>query len=75
MKEIIKQETSLTKFVRTLFHQVIIKLTRLKTRTKTFIDNIFFSNTDENVIAGNLTSPILDHLAQFLAYIKKPHKI
>ena len=75
MTEIIKQETSLTKSVQTLFHQIIIKPTRLKTRTKTLTDNIFDSNTDENATAGNLTSPILDHLAQFLLYIKKSHRI
>lgn len=75
MKEIIKQETSLIECVQTLFHQIIIKPTRLKTCAKTLIDNIFDSNTDQNVIVGNLTSPILDHLAQFLLYIKKLHRI
>ena len=38
---------------------------RLTTHIKTLIDNIFDSNTDANVIAGNLTSPISDSLGQF----------
>ena len=48
---------------------------RLTTHIKTLIDNIFDSNTNENVIAGNLTSPISDHLAQFLVYTEKSHRI
>ena len=35
-------------------------------RSKTFIDNIFHNNINENAISENLTTDISDHLAQFL---------
>ena len=47
--------------------------TRLTTNSKTLID-VFDTNTDENSIAGNLTSPIPNHLAQFLIYTNKSHR-
>ena len=50
------------------------KPTRLTTHSKALIDNIFDNNTDENSIAGNLTSPISDHLAQFLIYTNRSHR-
>ena len=48
--------------------------TRLTTHSKTLIDNIFDTNIDENSIAGNLTSPISDRLAQFLIYTNRSHR-
>ena len=47
--------------------------TRLTTNSKTLID-VFDTNTDENSIAGNLTSPISDHLTQFLIYTNRSHR-
>ena len=48
--------------------------TRLSTHSKILIDNIFGTNNDENSIAGNLTSPIPDPLAQFLIYTNRSHR-
>ena len=48
--------------------------TRLTTHSKTLIDNLLDTNTDENSIAGNLTIPISDHLPQFLIYTNRSHK-
>ena len=44
---------------------------RLTTHSKTLTYNIFDTNTDENSIAGNLTSPISEHPAQFLIYTNR----
>ena len=44
---------------------------RLTTHSKTLTYNIFDTNTDENSIVGNLTSPISDHPAQFLIYTNR----
>ena len=43
----------------------IIKPTRLTTFTKTLIDNIFSNLIFTQNVAGNLSSPISDHLPQF----------
>ena len=48
--------------------------TRLTTHLKTLIDNNFNTNNDENSIAGNLTTRISDHLAQFLIYTNRSHR-
>ena len=48
--------------------------TRLTTHLKILIDNIFDTNNDENSIAGNLTTRISDHLAQFLIYTNRSHR-
>ena len=40
--------------------------TRIKRNTKTLIDNIFNNRTFNNVISGNLSSIISNHLTQFL---------
>ena len=37
-------------------------------RSKTFIDNIFSTDTIEEVISGNIFTSISDHLAQFLLF-------
>ena len=41
---------------------------RLTTRSQTLIYNIFFSIIEEDINAGNLTSTISDHYAQFLLF-------
>ena len=48
--------------------------TRLNTRSKTLIDNIFSTATDENLHTGNILTSISDHLAQFLLFPIKAHK-
>ena len=48
--------------------------TRLTTHSKTLIDNLLDTSTDENSVAGNLTIPISDHLPRFLIYTNRSHK-
>ena len=43
-----------------------IKPTRITTRSKTLIDNIFFSELQNDIVAGNITTDISDHLTQFV---------
>ena len=45
----------------------IIKPTRITTRSKTLIDNIFFNELQNDIVAGNITTDISDHLTQFVA--------
>ena len=40
--------------------------TRITPRSRTLIDNIFYNGTIQNTTAGNITTDISDHLAQFL---------
>ena len=40
--------------------------TRIASRSKTLIDNIYHNNLKENTYSGNLATDISDHLAQFL---------
>ena len=40
--------------------------TRITPRSQTLIDNIFYSELNEDIIAGNITSTMSDHLMQFL---------
>ena len=42
--------------------------TRITGHSKTLIDNIFSNCTDPQIISGNLTSTISDHLPQFFIY-------
>ena len=44
----------------------ILKPTRLITHSKTLINNIFFNMLSSEIISGNLTATISDHLPQFL---------
>ena len=39
--------------------------TRVTSRSKTLIDNIYSNSTNTNIISGNLTSTVSDHLPQF----------
>ena len=34
--------------------------------SKTLIDNIFYKDVTKNIISGNITTSIFDHLTQFL---------
>ena len=42
--------------------------TRVTPRSKTLIDNIFSTDTANEVIAGNILTTLSDHLAQFLLF-------
>ena len=48
--------------------------TRLNTRSKTLIDNIYSSTSDENICSGNIITSISDHVAQFLLFPIKAQK-
>ena len=45
----------------------IVKSTRITPRSQTLIDNILFNEIQSNIIAGNITTDISDHLTQFVA--------
>ena len=45
----------------------IVKPTRITSRSQTLIDNIFLNELQSNIIAGNISTDILDHLTQFVA--------
>ena len=47
------------------FTPLITSPTRITTDTKTLIDNIFFNDFSSNIISGNLTVCISDHMPQF----------
>ena len=42
--------------------------TRITDRSQTLIDNIFSNSTSTNIISGNLTTTVSDHLPQFFIY-------
>ena len=42
--------------------------TRITTKSKTLIDNIFFNNFSNDFTSGNFTTSISDHLSQFLIF-------
>ena len=44
----------------------ILQPTRITTRSKTLINNIYLSNSFGETMSGNLTTQISDHLPQFL---------
>ena len=39
---------------------------RITRNSKTLIDNMFYNNVTKNIISGNITTSISDHLTQFL---------
>ena len=45
----------------------IIKPTRITLRSQPLIDNIFINELQSNIVAGNITTDISDHLTQFVA--------
>ncbi|XP_065679190.1 uncharacterized protein LOC136093905 [Hydra vulgaris] len=48
------------------FYPTIIQPTRVTCKSKTIIDNIFLNFQIPNLISGNVTISILDHMAQFV---------
>ena len=56
------------------FLPMISAPTRVTTKSRTLIDNIFTNNLNDQLLAGNLTCSISDHLPQF-ALITKERKI
>ena len=58
------------KFLDTMFSQSFLPYITTRTRntrnTKALIDNIFYNNALNNIISGNLSSIISDHLIQCL---------
>ena len=50
-----------------LLHQ-ITSPTRISTKSKTLIGNIFCTDSPEKPISGNIITSISDHLAQFLLF-------
>ena len=56
-----------------LLHYCHITLpTRVRPRSKTLIDNIFSTDTNEEVTSGNILTFISDNLAQFLLFLLSP---
>ena len=57
-------------FLDTIFSQSFLPYittpTRITRNTKTLIDNIYYNKPLNNIISGNLSSIISDHLIQFL---------
>ena len=49
------------------FSPRIIKPTRITSRSQTLIDNIYINELHSNIVAGNITTGISDHLTQFVA--------
>ena len=47
------------------FIPLILQPTRITSLTNTLIDDIFLNFIDPNIISGNLTATIIDHLPQF----------
>ena len=45
----------------------IMKPTQITSRSQTLIDNIFYNELHSNIVAGNITTDISDHLTQFVA--------
>ena len=56
----------LDSFLSHYFFPHVLQPSRVTTNTKTLIDNIFSNMAVPNIISGNLTAPISDHLPQFL---------
>ena len=48
------------------FFPFITKPTRITSRSKTIIDNIFINFDSQDIVSGNLTVSISDHMAQFI---------
>ena len=48
------------------FFPTINSPTRITANSKTLIDNIFYNDVTKNIISGNITTSISDHLTQFL---------
>ena len=55
----------LDSLVSNLFIPLILKPTRITSHFNTLVDNIFSNVIDPDIIPGNLTATVLDHLPQF----------
>ena len=53
-------------FILPCFFLIINFPARFGPNSKTLIDNIFYNNVIKNIISGNITTLISDHLTQFL---------
>ena len=73
-----ENDTKISDFLELIYSTSLIphitSPTRLNTRSKTLIDNIFSTATDENLCSGNILTSISDHLAQFLLFPIKAQK-
>ena len=49
-----------------MFLPHIAQPTRITSHSNTLIDNIFFNYISQDIVSGNLTATISDHLSQFL---------
>ena len=49
-----------------MFLPHIVQPTRITSHSNTLIDNIFFNYISQDIVSGNLTATISDHLSQFL---------
>ena len=49
-----------------MFLPHIVQQTRIPSHSKTLIDNIFSNIISQDIVSGNLTATISDHLPQFL---------
>ena len=64
MSTIIKNEF-LDSLASNSFIPLILQPTRITSHSNTLIDNIFSNVIDPDIISGNLTATISDHLSQF----------
>ena len=55
------------------FNSTINSPTQITANSKTLIDNITYNNATKNIISGNLTTSISDHLTQFLLISNQIH--
>ena len=51
------------------FIHLILQATRITSHSNTLLDNIFSNVTDPDIISGNLTATIPDHLPQLAIII------
>ena len=51
------------------FVSYALQTTRITSHSKTLIDNIFSNTVSHEMISGNITATISDHLPQFLFYV------
>ena len=65
----LEKDSTIDTYFETLSNNKFLPLitlpTRMTTRSKTLIDNIFYNQFSNNIISGNLTVGISDHIPQF----------
>ena len=71
-------ENQTTNFLDTMYSYSLLPFitspTRITSTSKTTIDNIFYNKPIENILAGNISSLISDHLIQFIIEPIVSHK-